>query len=169
MGNRWSVKTYTFTSTGIYPNYTVSLDTSILDEHLVSGTLTKTLGDTSKVTFSVPLEQGEPFFPVRTLVEVRFGSGDNWDRKFFGTITKKQTKPLEGVVTFEATGALGSHRFMPQERNYVYYGHTRVDQIIKDESKRFFSEVIFLMLKLLLPRGRKCIPVLRRSPKTSGN
>ena len=126
--SRWSVNTYTFTSVGDYP-YTIEYHTLSLDDYLISGKLTKTLNDTSKVTFSVPDAQGANLYPGQTLVDVKFGN----DRKFFGTVTKK-TYNQNGIYSFEATGVLGSYQFIP---NYDGYDNETIETYIATEMSRF--------------------------------
>lgn len=130
MGNRWSVKTYTFTKSG----GSIVLNTLTLDGYLVSGKLTKTFNDTSKVNFVVPDAQGKDLFPGQTLVDVKYGNDNNWERKFFGTVVKRVYDSESGLYSFEVTGVLGSYQFIP---NYDNYGIETIETYIATEMSRF--------------------------------
>ena len=129
--SKWIVNTYTFSP--IQGGYFVTQGN--LNYTLISGNLTLNAGDTSKVTFVVPKSVADDLYPVRTLVEVKFGNGLNPERKFFGTVVKKTRMVPEGTYRFDAVGVLGSYQFLP---NYNNYGaDATVGSIISVESQRF--------------------------------
>ena len=129
--SKWIVNTYTFSP--IQGGYFVTQGN--LNYTLISGNLTLNAGDTSKVTFVVPKSVADDLYPVRTLVEVKFGNGLNPERKFFGTVVKKTRVIPDGTYKFEAVGVLGSYQFLP---NYNGYGNdATVLGIISTESQRF--------------------------------
>lgn len=129
--SKWIVNTYTFSP--IQGGYFVTQGN--LNYTLISGNLTLNAGDTSKVTFVVPKSVADDLYPVRTLVEVKFGNGLNPERKFFGTVVKKTRMVPEGTYRFDAVGVLGSYQFLP---NYNNYGaDATVGGIISVESQRF--------------------------------
>ena len=129
--SKWIVNTYTFSP--IQGGYFVTQGN--LNYTLISGSLTLNAGDTSKVTFVVPKSVADDLYPVRTLVEVKFGNGLNPERKFFGTVVKKTRMVPEGTYRFDAVGVLGSYQFLP---NYNNYGaDATVGGIISVESQRF--------------------------------
>ena len=129
--SKWIVNTYTFSP--IQGGYYVTQGN--LNYTLISGNLTLNAGDTSKVTFVVPKSVADDLYPVRTLVEVKFGNGLNPERKFFGTVVKKTRMVPEGTYRFDAVGVLGSYQFLP---NYNNYGaDATVGGIISVESQRF--------------------------------
>ena len=124
--SRWSVNTHTFSKV----SGSVVMNSLLLDDYLISGSLTKNLDDTSKVKFSVPDAQGKDLIPGATLVDVKHGN----DRKFFGTVSKKTLNNLTGIYDFEAVGVLGSYQFMP---NYEEYGINTIESYIATEMSRF--------------------------------
>lgn len=124
--SRWSVNTHTFSKV----SGSIVMNSLLLDDYLISGSLTKNLNDTSKVKFSVPNEQGKDLVPGATLVDVKYGN----DRKFFGTVSKKTLNNLTGIYDFEAVGVLGSYQFMP---NYEDYGVDTIESYIATEMSRF--------------------------------
>lgn len=129
--SKWIVNTYTFSP--IQGGYFVTQGN--LNYTLISGNLTLNAGDTSKVTFVVPKSVADDLYPVRTLVEVKFGNGLNPERKFFGTVVKKTRMVPEGTYRFDAVGVLGSYQFLP---NYNNYGaDATVGGILSVESQRF--------------------------------
>ena len=129
--SKWIVNTYTFSP--IQGGYYVAQGN--LNYTLISGNLTLNAGDTSKVTFVVPKSVADDLYPVRTLVEVKFGNGLNPERKFFGTVVKKTRVIPDGTYKFEAVGVLGSYQFLP---NYDKYGNdATILGIISVESQRF--------------------------------
>lgn len=129
--SKWIVNTYTFSP--IQGGYFVTQGN--LNYTLISGNLTLNAGDTSKVTFVVPKSVADDLYPVRTLVEVKFGNGLNPERKFFGTVVKKTRVIPDGTYKFEAVGVLGSYQFLP---NYNGYGSdATILGIISTESQRF--------------------------------
>lgn len=129
--SKWIVNTYTFSP--IQGGYFVTQGN--LNYTLISGNLTLNAGDTSKVTFVVPKSVADDLYPVRTLVEVKFGNGLNPERKFFGTVVKKTRMVPEGTYRFDAVGVLGSYQFLPNYNNYS--ADATVGGILSVESQRF--------------------------------
>jgi len=125
----WEVKSYEFYnwSTG---SQTHTIMVSTVND-VISGKLTLTLNDTSKLSITVPTK-AHPFFePVKTLLEVKHGN----DRKFFGTVTKITKDLVNGTMKVEAVGVLGSFQFLP---NYLGYADsTNMNGLIACESQRF--------------------------------
>lgn len=125
----WILKTYTFKQ--YYSGAPIVVETVDQTSKLISGKLVMTLDDTSKLTFSLPYQQGSVLYPLQTLCEVK------WDNttKFFGTLVKKTQKFPDNYFTFEATGVLGSYKFIPN--NMSYANNATLYDIINAEKNRF--------------------------------
>mgnify|MGYP007133706244 CR=1 FL=1 len=128
--SRWTINSYTFIATGSTRPWTITLQTLDLTDYFLSGTLTLTVDDTSKVVFTIPYMQGKDLYQGQTLIDVKYGN----DRKFFGTIAKKTYDSLSGIYTFEVTGVLGTYQFLP---NYDNYGVDTIENYLATEMSRF--------------------------------
>ena len=127
---KWTINAYTFTSEGSSYPYTIGFHTADLTNAFLTGTLTITIDDTSKVVFTVPYMQGKDLYPGQTLIDIKYGN----DRKFFGTVVKKSYENISGIYTFEVTGVLGTYQFMP---NYDGYGVDTIENYLATEMSRF--------------------------------
>ena len=128
--SKWTINAYTFTSEGSSYPYTIGFHTADLTDHIISGKLVITIDDTSKVTFTIPYMQGKDLYQGQTLIDIKYGN----DRKFFGTIVKKNYENESGIYTFEVTGVLGTYQFMP---NYDGYGVDTIENYLATEMSRF--------------------------------
>jgi hypothetical protein len=128
--SRWTINSYTFIATGSTRPWTITLQTLDLTDYFLSGTLTLTVDETSKVVFTIPYMQGKDLYQGQTLIDVKYGN----DRKFFGTIAKKTYDSLSGIYTFEVTGVLGTYQFLP---NYDNYGVDTIENYLATEMSRF--------------------------------
>lgn len=128
----WEVKAYTF------GHYAVpgreSWITVRTITNVISGKLTMTLNDTSKLTLTVQTSWHSDIQPVKTLLEVKHGD----DRKFFGNVTKVTKDVVNGTMKVDAVGVLGSLQFIPNYRGYA--DSVDLNGIIECESKRYLGE-----------------------------
>jgi hypothetical protein len=154
----WEVKAYLF---GHYAvpgqEHWISVRT-ITD--VISGKLTMTLNDTSKLTITVRTSWYSDIQPSKTLLEVKHGN----DRKFFGTVTKITKDVVNGTTKVDAVGVLGSYQFLPNYRGYA--DSIDLNGIIECESKRYLGEyqssdpqyIESPWVDLFTPKGEGYIP-----------
>ena len=154
----WEVKSYTF------GHYAVpgreSWITVRTITNVISGKLTMTLNDTSKLTLTVQTSWYSDIQPVKTLLEVKHGD----DRKFFGNVTKVTKDVVNGTMKVDAVGVLGSLQFLPNYRGYA--DSVDLNGIIECESKRYLGEyqsgdpeyVESPWIDLYTPKGEGKIP-----------
>lgn len=112
---KWQVDLYTLDGLGgIAEHYQV-------DSVMLSAKLIRTLDETAKLTFSVPMNAyGGAFanvLPMKAYVNVhRVGS---ITKKFFCGLVEKRTMSLSDMVyTFECCGGLGAQKYMAPYRNF---------------------------------------------------
>lgn len=127
----WEVKAYVFEHTAT-PTAEHWITVYTLTD-VISGKLTMTLNDTSKVSITVPSNAHTNFEPVKTLLEVTHGG----TRKFFGTVTKITKDLVNGTMKVDAVGVLGSYQFLPNYLGYNSVSANYVHQVITMESLRF--------------------------------
>ena len=110
-----------------------SINTKAFNEELVKGILTKTIDDTSKLTFSLlaSVVGKDELLPMKTLVRVTRGIKE----LFFGTLVKRSYSILDGVFSYECVGVLGSYQFMPPYRSFA--AGTDLDVVIAQTEARF--------------------------------
>ena len=125
----WEVKAYIFEHTATPTSESWITVSTITD--VISGKLTLTLNDTSKLSVTVPTRTHSNIEPVKVLLEVKHGN----DRKFFGTVTKVTKDIVNGTMKVDAVGVLGSYQFLP---NYMGYADSaNLNGLISCESQRF--------------------------------
>lgn len=125
----WEVKAYIFEHTATPTSESWITVSTITD--VISGKLTLTLNDTSKLSVTVPARTHSNIEPVKVLLEVKHGN----DRKFFGTVTKVTKDIVNGTMKVDAVGVLGSYQFLP---NYMGYADSaNLNGLISCESQRF--------------------------------
>lgn len=129
---KWQVDLYTLDGLGgVAEHYQV-------DSVMLSGKLVKTLDDTTKLTFSVPMNAfGGAFanvLPMKAYANVhRVGSTTT---KFFCGLVEKRTMSLSDMVyTFECCGGLGAQKYIAPYRNFP--AASEVNDVIDVLSARY--------------------------------
>ena len=153
----WSVLVYAFgTYMDMGQQHTVARIS--LDRILISGKLTLSLGDTSKLSVVVKNDDMisghllPKVEPVKSLIQVTYGN----DRKFFGTISKISKDCLNGTAQIEAVGVLGSYQFLPNKKDYT--STNTIGQVVSSESTRFLTEADSPWSNVFTPYGEGYIP-----------
>lgn len=153
----WSVLVYAFGNyTDMGQQHTVARIS--LDRIILSGKLTLSLGDTSKLSVVVKYDDiisGHllpKVEPVKSLIQVTYGN----DKKFFGTISKITKDFLNGTARIDAVGVLGSYQFLPNKKDYT--STNTIDQVVSSESTRFLTGADSPWSNVFTPYGEGYIP-----------
>lgn len=150
----WKVTAYAF------GNFTIggvqhTIKSQVLQ--VISGKLTKTLNDTSKVSVTVPYIGMEDFSePVKTLLKVEYDT----TAMFFGTVAKVTCDPINGTMQMDAVGALGTYQFVPNGLPSAMSDFSALSmfQLIGAEDSRFAYNANYPRKKLYEPYGESMIP-----------
>ena len=149
----WKVTAYAF------GNFTIGGEQHTIKSQVlrvISGKLTKTLNDTSRVSVTVPYIDMEDFSePVKTLLKVEYDT----DALFFGTVAKVTCDPINGTMQMDAVGALGTYQFVPNVLPSAMSDFSALSmyQLILQESGRFFNNADYPWKKLYTPYGENMI------------
>ena len=132
MANSWIVLYYEIKWDATSQSYKVGPSVGLPD--IVSAKLTYRLGDTTTFKFSYANRNEYELKPLKFLIEVGYGTRQNYERKFFGTLVKKTKSFPDGITQYEAVGVLGSYKYLP---NFNGYSNESLQSIIGIESNRF--------------------------------
>ena len=129
---KWQVDLYTLDGLGgIAEHYQV-------DSVMLSGKLVKTVDDTAKLTFSVPMSAFSGAFanilPMKAYVNVhRIGTTT---KKFYCGLIEKRTLSLANMTyTYECCGGLGAQKYIVPYRNFP--SGSTIDTVIDALSARY--------------------------------